>query len=104
MYMFQEGFQDLNSPDTLTEDSYNEFYILLHANDDVPLFQGPVDTKIALKEKNNGDYVKEYRVPFTVTVSETDNILEKYSFRKRMCRFKHELGEMKIFQKYTKQI
>ena len=96
--MFQKGF-----PDTLTEDSYNDFYILLHSNDDVPLFQGPVDTKIALKEQKSGESFKEYRVPFTVTVSETEKILEKYSIRKRMCRFKHELGEMKIFQKYTKQ-
>ena len=96
---------NLNSPQTLTDDNPNDFHIVLHSDDDVPLFQGPVDNKISLK--NGGDfktdYLREYRVPFTVKITETEQILEKYSITKRKCRFRHELGEMKLFEKYSKQ-
>ena len=91
-------------PETLTDDNFNDFYIVLHTDDAVPLFQGPTDRKISLK---NIDFVtnmlREYKVPFVVKVTATDSILEKYSVTKRRCRFKHELGEMKLFTKYSKQ-
>ena len=95
----------LNFPETLTDDNFNNFHIVLHSSNDVPLFQGPVDNKISLinGEDFNTNYFREYRVPFTVKITETEQFLEKYSITKRKCRFKHELGEMKLFQKYTKQ-
>ena len=95
----------LNFPETLTDDNFNNFHIVLHSSNDVPLFQGPVDNKISLinGEDFNTNYLREYRVPFTVKITETEQFLEKYSITKRKCRFKHELGEMKLFQKYTKQ-
>ena len=55
------------------------------------------------EKKTTANYLKEYRIPFTVKITETEKILEKYSITQRKCRFKHELGEMKLFQKYSKQ-
>ena len=105
--MFQESELNLNSPETLTDETYNDYYVFLHSKDEIPLFQGPVDNKIALKIKAQyrptADYLNEYRIPFTVKITETEKILEKYSITQRKCRFKHELGEMKLFQKYSKQ-
>ena len=105
--MFQESELNLNSPETLTDETYNDYYVFLHSKDEIPLFQGPVDNKIALKIKDQyrptASYLNEYRIPFTVKITETEKILEKYSITQRKCRFKHELGEMKLFQKYSKQ-
>ena len=104
--MFQESELSLNSLETLTDNSYNDFYVFLHSKDDIPLFQGPVVKRIALKYgkyQTAADYLKEYRIPFTVKMTETEKILEKYSITQRKCRFKHELGEMKLFQIYSNQ-
>lgn len=88
----------------MIDESFNNFFIVLHSKDDIPLFQGPTDSKISLKSKiARSNYLKDYRIPFSVKVLGTENILEKYSVSKRRCRFKHEIGEMKLFEQYTKQ-
>jgi len=61
----------------MTDESFNNFFSVLHSKDNIPMFQGPTDKKISLKsKKSESQYLKDYRLTFSVTG--TEKILEKY--------------------------
>ena len=89
--------------DTLTELKMDDFRVLIHDAEDIPLFLGPSQTPYILSKPPFRESLRSYNIPIEVRKHILDIALqEKYSYYERKCRFRNELGDIQLSESYTK--
>ena len=90
--------------DTLMEYSLNEFKLIIHAKDDIPMFLGPQSKRIYLSKEipETQGFAKQYNFLFKVKQRYLEKGLKNiYEPDKRRCYFKDETKQATITKVYT---
>ena len=95
---------------TVTDKSMNDFRLILHNKDEMPMFLGQTQESYILETrvgyidgKLQTRSLENYDIPIEIKTYHMDDALQdKYSFYERGCRFNNELGSMKMFDTYSK--
>lgn len=104
--LFKVNSANLEHPDTLVDLNLNEFKVIIHNKNEVPLFVGPTKKSLYLSLPKNEMinksmvYMTAFKVEYRIM---EQRLADLYSVNERKCRFDHEIDNFQLFDVYSEE-